>query len=105
MVRFWPHCVNHSRLRRWPVCFSLRSDCRCTCISHDRVGESSMKNRSLTVLLVIALVAITARAQARRFAGPESTHAASLQELVDDAARTALTKFAEQKLTQEQLSI
>ncbi|HYV25211.1 MAG TPA: serine hydrolase [Pyrinomonadaceae bacterium] len=65
-----------------------------------------MKNRSLTALLVIALVAVSASAQARHsFAGPESTHAASLQELVNDAARTALTKFADQKLTQEQLSI
>ena len=65
-----------------------------------------MKNRSLTALLVIALVAVSAQAQARRFfAGPESTHAASLQELVNNAARTALTKFADQKLTQEQLSI
>jgi beta-lactamase class A len=65
-----------------------------------------MKNRCLPALLVIALVAVSAHAQARRsFAGPESTHAASLQELVNDAARTALTKFADQKLTQEQLSI
>ena len=55
---------------------------------------------------MIALVAVSAQSQARRFfAGPESTHAASLQELVNDAARTALTKFADQKLTQEQLSI
>ena len=65
-----------------------------------------MKNRSLTALLMIALVSVSASAQARHsFAGPESTHAASLQELVNDAARTALTKFADQKLTQEQLSI
>src|SRR5881398_1285892 len=65
-----------------------------------------MKNRSLTALLVIALVAVSARAQGRRFlAGPESTHAASLQELVNDAARTALTKFANKKLTENQLSI
>jgi len=64
-----------------------------------------MKNRSLTALLVIAL-AVSVQAQARRFfAGRESTHAASLQELVNDAARTTLTKFADQKLTQEQLSI
>ncbi|HXI24061.1 MAG TPA: serine hydrolase [Pyrinomonadaceae bacterium] len=65
-----------------------------------------MKNRSLPALLIIALVAVSARAQARRFVGgSESTHVASLQELVNDAARTALTKFADQKLTQEQLSI
>src|SRR5205814_8451594 len=65
-----------------------------------------MKNRPLPALLMIALVAVSARAQARRFfAAPESTHAASLQELVNDAARTALAKFADQKLTQEQLSI
>src|ERR1041384_6047647 len=65
-----------------------------------------MKNRRLPILLVIALVAVSARAQARRsFAGPESAHAASLQELVNDAARTALSKFAAHKLTQEQLSI
>ena len=65
-----------------------------------------MKNRPLPALLMIALVTVSARAQARRFfAEPESTRAASLQELVNDAARTALTKFADQKLTQEQLSI
>jgi beta-lactamase class A len=65
-----------------------------------------MKNRSLPALLVIALAAVSAHAQARRsFAGPESAYAASLQDLVNDAARTALTKFADQKLTQEQLSI
>src|SRR5256714_5374256 len=65
-----------------------------------------MKNRSLTALLMIALVAVSAHAQERRFfADPESAHAASLQELVDDAARTALTKFADKKLTEAQLSI
>ena len=65
-----------------------------------------MKNRSVPALLVIALVAISARAQAPQFfAEPESSHAASLQELVNEAARTALTRFADQKLTQEQLSI
>ena len=65
-----------------------------------------MKNSCLPALLLIALVAVSAQAETRRwFAGPESTHAASLQELVNDAARTALTKFADQKLTQEQLSI
>jgi beta-lactamase class A len=65
-----------------------------------------MKNRFLPALLLIALVAVSARAQERRsFAGGESAHTASLQELVNDAARTALTKFADQKLTQEQLSI
>ena len=63
-----------------------------------------MKNSCLPALLLIALVAVSAQAQ-RFLAGPESTHAASLQELVNDAARTALTKFADQKLTQEQLSI
>jgi beta-lactamase class A len=65
-----------------------------------------MKNRFLPALLLIALVAVSAHAQAQSFfAGPETTHAGSLQELVNDAARTALTKFADQKLTQEQLSI
>jgi beta-lactamase class A len=65
-----------------------------------------MKNRSLQALVVMALVAVSASAQARRsFAGPESAHVVSLQELVNDSARTALTKFADQKLTQEQLSI
>ncbi len=65
-----------------------------------------MKNRLLPALLLLALVAVTASAQMRRsFAGPEPAHAASLQDLVNEAARTALTKFADQKLTQEQLSI
>src|SRR3989475_5998682 len=65
-----------------------------------------MKNSCLPALLVIALVAVSAQSQARLvFAAPEPTHAASLQELVNDAARTALAKFGDQKLTQEQLSI
>ena len=65
-----------------------------------------MKSRFFPVLLIIALTTVSARAQARRsFAGPEATHAASLQELVNDAARTTLAKFADQKLTQAQLSI
>src|ERR1041384_1492178 len=97
--------MNPCRRRRWRVCFLSRSDCLCTFISPGRVGELSMQNRRLPVLLVIALVAISARAQSQHFAGSESTRAASLQELVNDAARTVLTKFADQKLTQEQLSI
>ena len=47
-----------------------------------------MKNSCLPALLVIALVAVSAQSQARLvFAAPEPTHAASLQELVNDAAR------------------
>src|SRR5256714_2114820 len=65
-----------------------------------------MKNRSLTALLMIALVAVSAHAQERRFfADPESPRASSLQDLVNDAAHTALTKFADKKLSEAQLSI
>ena len=65
-----------------------------------------MKTKFVPALLVIALAAVFVRTQVRHsFAAPDSPRAASLQELVNDAARAVLTKFADQKLTQEQLSI
>jgi len=59
-------------------------------------------NRTKTVVLLLALLilSISTRAQSTN-----TVKANSLQELVNLAARTALTKFAEKKLTEAQLSI
>src|ERR1041385_484344 len=65
-----------------------------------------MKNRLAFALIVLASVSITVHSQQRNsFARAEVAPADSLQQLVNDAAHEALTKFADQKLTQEQLSI
>jgi beta-lactamase class A len=65
-----------------------------------------MKNRFLAALLAIGCTAAFVRGQSRHsFAEPKSAPEASLQELVDNAAHTALTKFADKKLTENQLSI
>jgi hypothetical protein len=69
-----------------------------------------MKTKSsLLLILVPLMLAVVGRAQQRLLAGSSSTtsaaHTNALQELVNDAARTALTKFAEKKLTEAQLSI
>jgi beta-lactamase class A len=67
--------------------------------------------RSSLVLLSITIVALSitspvAVAQQRNsLAVVDYVRAASLQELVNDAAHTALTKFADKKLTEAQLSI
>ena len=63
-----------------------------------------MKIRLGVALLALILISIPAYSQMR------SSHArvtapVSLQELVDNATRTALTKFADKKLTENQLSI
>ena len=68
-----------------------------------------MKNKLCFSAIVIALLAIPATpviAQQRdSLAAADSVRAASLQELVNEAARTTLAKFADKKLTESQLSI
>lgn len=65
-----------------------------------------MMNRFVLSAIVIATLAISPLAQQRRsLAAVDTARAASLQELVNDAARTTLAKFADKKLTESQLSI
>ena len=65
-----------------------------------------MKNRFVLALVVLIAVSISARSQRRNsFATQASSRAASLQQLVNDAAHAALTKFADQKLNESQLSV
>src|SRR5436305_15022990 len=69
-----------------------------------------MKRRSLllTTALLLAL-SVSGRSQQRFLSGSNSssgsTRAAGLQELVNEASQTALTKFADKKLTENQLAI
>ena len=66
-----------------------------------------MKNKSL-LLLFILLFSISVRpqqAQTRSSSATAFVRNASLQELVNEAAHTALTKFTDKKLTEAQLSI
>ena len=56
-------------------------------------------------LLLLLLALFSASAQTRSSFSASAPHAPSLQELVDNAARTTLAKFADQKLTESQLSI
>jgi beta-lactamase class A len=63
-----------------------------------------MKNRA--ILLLIPLLMLTVLGQAQQKSPPTSSaSASSLQELVNNAAHTALRKFADKKLTEAQLSI
>lgn len=69
-----------------------------------------MKNRfALVPFALFSLLAVSANAQqrlaSRDILSSKSVDAAGLQGLVNQAAHAALTKFADQKLTQEQLSI
>src|SRR6267142_2058624 len=68
-----------------------------------------MKNRlglSLIALAVLSISAASVLAQQRNsLAAVDYSPAASLQDLVNQAARTALEKFAEKKLTEKELSI
>lgn len=68
-----------------------------------------MKNKFCLSAIVIAALAISAPSvggqQRNSLAAADSSRAASLQELVNEAARTTLAKFAEKKLTEAQLSI
>src|SRR6476620_5834427 len=65
-----------------------------------------MKNKLCFSAIAIALLTIPLLAQQRNsLASPDSARAASLQELVNEAARTTLAKFADKKLAESQLSI
>ena len=68
-----------------------------------------MKNRFCLSAILIAMLTISAPSvggqQRSSFTSADSARAASLQELVNDAARTTLAKFADKKLTEAQLSI
>src|SRR6185503_11451161 len=65
-----------------------------------------MKNRFVLSLMAVVALSISARSQPRSsFTTPASAPANSLQQLVNDAARAALTRFADKKLTESQLSI
>src|SRR5258705_3967652 len=68
-----------------------------------------MKNKFCLSAIVIAMLTISAPSigaqQRSSLTSADSSHAASLQELVNEAARTTLAKFADKKLTESQLSI
>src|SRR5882672_1539734 len=65
-----------------------------------------MKNRFVLSVVVITTLTISGLGQQRNsLAAVESSRAASLQNLVSEAARAALTRFADKKLTEAQLSI
>jgi len=64
-----------------------------------------MKNRLAPVLMLIAALSSAAPGQQKNSFSAAPARADSLQQLVDDAARAALTKFADKKLTGSQLSI
>src|SRR5258707_5339002 len=65
-----------------------------------------MKNRFALSWIMIAALSISALAQQRNsLAAVDYSRAASLQELVNEAAHAALTKFDDKKLTADQLSI
>ena|SRR5438067_1932572 len=68
-----------------------------------------MKNRMVLSSIMIAALSILAAStiaqQRDSLAAVDYSRAASLQELVNQAAHTALTKFADKKLTESQLSI
>ena len=63
-----------------------------------------MKTKFMVALLALVLWCCSASGQLRGSFAPAATPP-SLQELVDNAAHAALTKFAEKKLTENQLSI
>src|SRR6185436_16040292 len=65
-----------------------------------------MRHRLGLGLIVLAALSVAAHGQQRNFsARGEFARANALQQLVNDAARAALTKFADKKLTDSQLSI
>src|SRR5437870_1140205 len=65
-----------------------------------------MKNRFVLTPILLMALSISALAQQRNsLASVAYSRAASLQDLVNEAAHTALTKFADKKLTENQLSI
>jgi len=69
-----------------------------------------MKRKSVLLVAALLLVLSVSGLSQQRFvtglnSAGASTHATGLQELVNEAAHTALTKFADKKLTESQLSI
>jgi hypothetical protein len=65
-----------------------------------------MKNRLVLSWIALIVLSFSALGQQRNsLAAVDYSRAASLQELVNDAAHTALSKFADKKLTEAQLSI
>ena len=64
-----------------------------------------MKNRLALALMVIGALSSAAPGQQKNSFSAAPARADSLQQLVNDAARAALTKFADKKLTESQLSI
>src|SRR5436305_15248787 len=65
-----------------------------------------MKNRFVLTPILLMALSISALSQQRNsLAVVGNSRARSLQDLVNEAAHTALTKFADKKLTESQLSI
>lgn len=68
-----------------------------------------MRSRLVLLSIMVATLSITSPVtvaqQRNSLVAVDYTRAASLQELVNDAAHAALTKFADKKLTESQLSI
>src|SRR2546430_15090509 len=65
-----------------------------------------MRSRFVLSSIMVAALSITALAQPRNSpSAVDYARAASLQDLVNEAAHAALTKFADRKLTEAQLSI
>src|SRR2546427_3527331 len=68
-----------------------------------------MKNRVVLTAIIIAALSISVRSavaqQRNSLAAVVHSRAASLQDVVNEAAHAALTKFADKKLTEAQLSI
>src|SRR5437773_7452684 len=65
-----------------------------------------MKNRFVLSSIIFAALSISAVGQqGNSLTAVDYSRSASLQELVNDAAHTALTKFADKKLAENQLSI
>src|SRR5438477_1193904 len=65
-----------------------------------------MKNRFVLTPILLMALSISALSQQRNsLAAVGNSRVSSLQDLVNEAAHTALTKFADKKLTESQLSI
>jgi beta-lactamase class A len=68
-----------------------------------------MKNRVALLLFALVISSVTSAGQRQSFAGKKnlsgSADQKALQNLVNEAAHTALTRFADKKLTEAQLSI
>ena len=64
-----------------------------------------MRSKFLIALIVLVVLSLSVRSQQQNSPRTEPVRAVSLQQLVNDAAHAALAKFADQKLTESQLSI